>query len=107
MGLRTKLNDLSNLSSSMLKPEEGIAFKFSRLFTGHAKVRLYVGQGGSPTVHEALWAGLPIVGLPLVEDMMDNMLLVETKGAGLALDIASLTPEILSQTILRVMKEPE
>ncbi|XP_022099589.1 UDP-glucuronosyltransferase 2B20-like [Acanthaster planci] len=72
----------------------------------HANIRLYVGQGGSLTVHEALWAGLPIVGLPLVEDMMDNMVPVETKGAGLSLDIGNITPDTLSQSIVRVMTEP-
>ncbi|XP_022099575.1 UDP-glucuronosyltransferase-like [Acanthaster planci] len=72
----------------------------------HASIRLYVGQGGSLTVYEALWAGLPFVGLPLMEEMMDNMVRLETKGAGLSLDIGSITPETLSQTIVRVMAEP-
>ncbi|XP_038054712.1 UDP-glucuronosyltransferase 2B20-like [Patiria miniata] len=73
----------------------------------HQNVRLYVGHGAGLSINEALWAGLPIVGLPLVEDQMDILVRIETKGVGLKVDIASMTPKTLSQTIGRVMTEPK
>ncbi|XP_038054099.1 UDP-glucuronosyltransferase 2B20-like [Patiria miniata] len=73
----------------------------------HPNVRLYVSHGAALTLNEAMWAGLPIVGLPLIEDQMDNLVRVETKGVRLKVDIASMTPRTLSQTIGRVMTEPK
>ena len=75
--------------------------------TEHVNVKAYVGQGGRPTTYEAMWAGLPIVGIPIFFDQVDNILRVEDRGAGLSLDIGDLTPERLSTAIGRVMTEPE
>ena len=58
-------------------------------------------------MYEALWAGLPVVGLPLFEDQMDNFDRLEDRGVGLALDITTLTPELLSQTIHKVIVDPK
>ena len=74
--------------------------------TEHANVRVFLTHAGSFGTNEAMWAGLPMVGIPLFEDQMDNMVRVEARGAGLTVDIASLTSETLSETIRRVMTEP-
>ena len=57
-------------------------------------------------MYEAMWAGVPMVGIPLLDDQMDNMVRIEARGAGLMLDINGLTSEILSHAIHRVMTEP-
>ena len=76
------------------------------LSTEHVNVRVYVAHGGSFSTNEAMWAGVPMVGIPLYEDQMDFMVRVQAKGAGLTLDINGLTSETLSRTIRRVMTEP-
>ncbi|XP_022102178.1 UDP-glucuronosyltransferase 2B31-like [Acanthaster planci] len=53
-----------------------------------------------------MWAGVPMVGIPLYEDQIDNLVHVEAQGAGLTLDINDLTSETLSRTIRRVMTVP-
>ncbi|XP_022096338.1 UDP-glucuronosyltransferase 2B33-like [Acanthaster planci] len=72
----------------------------------HANVKVFVTHAGSFGTNEAMWAGLAMVGIPLFEDQMDNMVRVEARGAGLTLDIASLTSQTLSETICRIMTEP-
>ncbi|XP_022083855.1 UDP-glucuronosyltransferase 2B31-like [Acanthaster planci] len=56
--------------------------------------------------NEALWNGLPIVGMPFLLDQGENINRIEAQGAGLRLDITTLTQETLSGTIRRVMEEP-
>ena len=58
-------------------------------------------------MYEALWAGLPIVGIPLYEDQPDNILRVADRGAGVALDITTLTSETLSNAIHEVISTPK
>ncbi|XP_038052982.1 UDP-glucuronosyltransferase 2B31-like [Patiria miniata] len=69
-------------------------------------VRAYLSHAASFSMNEAMWAGLPMVGLPLFEEQMDDMVRVESRGAGLTLDITTITPETLSHAIRRVMTEP-
>ncbi|XP_038050655.1 UDP-glucuronosyltransferase 2B10-like [Patiria miniata] len=73
----------------------------------HVHVKVFVSHGGGFSMYEALWAGLPMVGLPLFEDQMDNLDRLEDRGVGLTLDVTTLTPEILSQTIHKVVTEPK
>ncbi|XP_022102115.1 UDP-glucuronosyltransferase 2B7-like [Acanthaster planci] len=72
----------------------------------HVNVRAYVSHAASFSTNEAMWTGLPMVGIPFYEDQMDFMVRVEARGAGLTLDINGLTSETLSRAIRRVMTEP-
>ncbi|XP_017159435.1 UDP-glucuronosyltransferase 2C1-like isoform X2 [Poecilia reticulata] len=48
---------------------------------GHPKIKLFVSQGGTNGVQEALCHGVPVVGFPLVYDQYDNLLRLQEKGA--------------------------
>ncbi|XP_022083211.1 UDP-glucuronosyltransferase 2B17-like [Acanthaster planci] len=73
----------------------------------HANVKVFVSHGGSFSMYEAMWAGLPMVGLPLFGDQMGNFDRLEDRGVGLALDITTLTPESFSQSIQKVISDPK
>ncbi|XP_038046307.1 UDP-glucuronosyltransferase 2B31-like [Patiria miniata] len=73
----------------------------------HPSVKVFVSQCGAYGTYEAMWAGLPLVGIPLQEDQMGNIDRIVNRGAGLSLDITTLTPEILSQAIHEVVSEPK
>ncbi|XP_045073601.1 UDP-glucuronosyltransferase 2A1-like [Coregonus clupeaformis] len=51
---------------------------------GHPKTKLFVAHGGTNGLHEAIYHGIPVVGLPLFSDQYDNLLcLKERRGAKL------------------------
>ena len=44
---------------------------------------------------------MPVVGVPLLVDQFDNMLRVTERGAGVTLDITSLTSDDLYEAVTR------
>ncbi|TKS69827.1 UDP-glucuronosyltransferase 2A1 [Collichthys lucidus] len=54
---------------------------------GHPKIKLFVAHGGTNGVQEAIYHGVPIVGLPLFSDQHDNLLRLKDRGAAKILTI--------------------
>ncbi|XP_050933021.1 UDP-glucuronosyltransferase 2B17 [Lates calcarifer] len=73
---------------------------------GHSKIKLFVAHGGTNGVQEALYHGVPILGLPLIFDQRDNVLRIEARGAGKIIDIFTMNEDIFFQGIQEVLTEP-
>uniref|UniRef100_H3D333 UDP-glucuronosyltransferase n=1 Tax=Tetraodon nigroviridis TaxID=99883 RepID=H3D333_TETNG len=73
---------------------------------GHPKTKLFVAHGGTNGVQEAIYHGVPVIGLPLIFDQPDNVRRLEVRGAGKVLDFFTLTEEIFSQGIQEVLHDP-
>ncbi|KAJ8257263.1 hypothetical protein GJAV_G00183710 [Gymnothorax javanicus] len=72
---------------------------------GHPKTRLFVTHAGTNGLYEAIYHGVPVLGLPLIFDQMDNMVRVEARGVGLALDVLSLEVDSLTQALRDILDE--
>lgn len=72
----------------------------------HPNVRVFVTHCGVNSVHESLYAGTPIVGVPMLADQRDMAMRVEDAGVGLCLDKQHMTAAALRQAIHRVLHEP-
>ncbi|KAJ3614770.1 hypothetical protein NHX12_018340 [Muraenolepis orangiensis] len=68
---------------------------------GHPKVRAFVSHGGTNGIYEAIYHGVPIVGVPLLFDQFDNILRMEVRGAAKVVDVTKLT----SQNFVQVLQE--
>ncbi|XP_038825672.1 UDP-glucuronosyltransferase 2A1-like [Salvelinus namaycush] len=73
---------------------------------GHPKTRLFVAHGGTNGIFEAIYHGVPIVGLPLVFDQPDNLSRMKVKGVAKVVDLATLDRNIFSQALQEVLNEP-
>ncbi|XP_057695627.1 UDP-glucuronosyltransferase 2A2-like [Corythoichthys intestinalis] len=73
---------------------------------GHPKIKLFVAHGGTNGVQEAIYHGVPILGLPLIFDQRDNLLRIEVRGAGKNLDIFTLDQNIFFQGVQEVLTNP-
>ncbi|XP_061602188.1 UDP-glucuronosyltransferase 2B17-like [Cololabis saira] len=73
---------------------------------GHPKVKLFVAHGGTNGVQEALYHGVPILGLPLIFDQRDNLLRIEVRGAGKNIDIFSMNEDIFLKGLQEVLNDP-
>ncbi|XP_036389365.1 UDP glucuronosyltransferase 5 family, polypeptide E1 [Megalops cyprinoides] len=70
---------------------------------GHPKTRAFVTHGGTNGIYEAIYHGVPVVGLPLIFDQFDNMVRLEARGAARVLEVTALDVESLTQALLDVL----
>ncbi|MEQ2193759.1 hypothetical protein XENOCAPTIV_012527 [Xenoophorus captivus] len=70
---------------------------------GHPNTRVFITHGGTNGVQEAIYHGVPVVGLPLFFDQPDNLSRVKAKGAGVIVDIAMLNRHIFKEALMTVI----
>jgi MGT family glycosyltransferase len=70
------------------------------------QVALVVTHAGPGTVHAALSAGIPVIVLPLAVDQFEVAARCVYSGAGIRLDPATCTPEMLRAAARTVLDEP-
>lgn len=66
---------------------------------GHARTVAFLSHGGLNSIYEAMYHGVPVVGLPLFGDHYDTMTRVEAKGMGIMVHWKSVTEEELYQAL--------
>ncbi|KAI9513789.1 UDP-glucuronosyltransferase 2A1 [Dissostichus eleginoides] len=54
---------------------------------GHPKTRAFIICGGTNGIYEAIYHGVPMVGLPQFADQPDNMVHMKAKGAAIIADL--------------------
>ncbi|XP_061670590.1 UDP-glucuronosyltransferase 2C1-like [Syngnathoides biaculeatus] len=57
---------------------------------GHPKVKLIVAHGGTNSVQEAIYHGVPVVGIPLFFDQHDNLRRLTERGAAVVVTLSSV-----------------
>ncbi|TDH17275.1 hypothetical protein EPR50_G00007090 [Perca flavescens] len=74
---------------------------------GHPKMKLFVAHGGTNGVQEAMYHGVPVVGLPLFFDQYDNLLRLKERGAATLLTINTVDKgNNFLEAIQEVLNEP-
>nr|XP_019954821.1 PREDICTED: UDP-glucuronosyltransferase 2A2-like [Paralichthys olivaceus] len=72
---------------------------------GHPKTRAFVTHGGTNGIYEAIYHGVPMVGIPLFADQPENMIHMKAKGAAVAVDLNFMKAEDLRDAINTVINE--
>ncbi|KAI5278850.1 Udp-Glucuronosyltransferase 2B4 [Manis pentadactyla] len=73
---------------------------------GHPKTKAFVTHGGANGIYEAIYHGIPMVGIPLFGDRPDNIAHLEVKGAAVRLDLGTLSSTDLLHALKRVIDDP-
>ncbi|KAM8877186.1 UDP-glucuronosyltransferase 2C1-like [Synchiropus picturatus] len=60
---------------------------------GHPKVKLFVAHGGTNGVQEAIYHGVPVVGIPLFYDQYDNLVRLKVRGAAKIVELEFIEKE--------------
>ncbi|KAM9742736.1 UDP-glucuronosyltransferase 2B18-like isoform 3-T3 [Dama dama] len=73
---------------------------------GHPKTKAFVTHGGSNGIYEAIYHGIPMVGLPLFADQPHNIVHMMAKGAAVRLDLETMSTGDLLNALKEVINNP-
>ncbi|XP_043856821.1 UDP-glucuronosyltransferase 1A1-like isoform X5 [Dromiciops gliroides] len=71
----------------------------------HPKTRAFITHAGSHGVYEGICNGVPMVLMPLFGDQMDNAKRMESRGAGVTLNVLEMTSDDLSKALKTVIND--
>uniref|UniRef100_A0A672IMZ4 UDP-glucuronosyltransferase n=1 Tax=Salarias fasciatus TaxID=181472 RepID=A0A672IMZ4_SALFA len=74
---------------------------------GHLKIKLFVAHGGTNGIQEAIYHGVPVVGIPLFFDQYDNILRLADRGGAKILSLSTMDKDDnFLKAIQEVLTEP-
>uniref|UniRef100_A0A669DIX0 UDP-glucuronosyltransferase n=1 Tax=Oreochromis niloticus TaxID=8128 RepID=A0A669DIX0_ORENI len=72
---------------------------------GHPKTRAFITHGGTNGIYEAIYHGVPMVGIPMFGDQPDNMIHMKEKGTAVILNLNFITAEDLRDAVNTVIND--
>lgn len=73
---------------------------------GHPKTKAFVTHGGTNGIYEAIYHGIPMVGIPLFADQPDNIAHMKAKGAAVSVDLETMSSSDLLKALKTVIGDP-
>ncbi|XP_004681305.1 PREDICTED: UDP-glucuronosyltransferase 2B31-like isoform X2 [Condylura cristata] len=73
---------------------------------GHPKTKAFITHGGASGIFEAIYHGVPMVGIPLFADQPDNMAHMKVKGTAVILDLQKMSSTDLLNALKTVINDP-
>nr|XP_023410873.1 UDP-glucuronosyltransferase 2B17-like isoform X4 [Loxodonta africana] len=73
---------------------------------GHPKTKAFITHGGTNGIYEAIYHGIPMVGIPLFADQPDNIARIKANGAAVSLDMNTMTSTDLLSALKTVINDP-
>nr|XP_028558409.1 UDP-glucuronosyltransferase 2A2-like isoform X1 [Podarcis muralis] len=70
---------------------------------GHPKTKAFITHGGINGIYEAIYHGVPTVGIPMFADQPDNIEHMKAKGMAVGLDIKTMDAEDLVDAVKAVI----
>ncbi|XP_041657660.1 UDP-glucuronosyltransferase 1-2-like [Cheilinus undulatus] len=70
---------------------------------GHPQIKAFVAHGGTNGIQEAIYHGVPVIGIPLFFDQYDNLLRLQERGAGKILELAYANGHNFEQALKEVL----
>ncbi|CAI5643429.1 unnamed protein product [Oreochromis niloticus] len=72
---------------------------------GHPQTKVFVAHGGTNGVQEAIYYGVPVLGIPLFFDQYDNLLRLQERGAAKIIQLADVNGHSFEQGLKEVIHQ--
>ncbi|KAK5645032.1 hypothetical protein RI129_006332 [Pyrocoelia pectoralis] len=73
----------------------------------HPNIKLFVTHGGLLSIIEAVYHGIPIVGIPIFGDQGMNVAIAKADGYGKVVEFSTLTEENFGNAVTEVLNNPK
>uniref|UniRef100_A0A671FAZ6 UDP-glucuronosyltransferase n=1 Tax=Rhinolophus ferrumequinum TaxID=59479 RepID=A0A671FAZ6_RHIFE len=73
---------------------------------GHPKTKAFLTHGGINGIYEAIYHGVPMVGIPIFSDQHDNIIHMKAKGVAVELNMNTMTSADLLSALRTVINDP-
>lgn len=73
---------------------------------GHPSVTALVSHCGMNSIYEAIYHGVPVVGIPFYGDQFDIVTRIQAKGMGVLMHWHHVTEDSLYQALSTVISDP-
>ncbi|XP_069313221.1 UDP-glucuronosyltransferase 2A1 isoform X4 [Eulemur rufifrons] len=73
---------------------------------GHPKTKAFITHGGTNGIYEAIYHGIPMVGVPMFADQPDNIAHMKAKGAAVEVNLNTMSSADLLNALRAVINEP-
>ncbi|XP_030647782.1 UDP-glucuronosyltransferase 2A1 isoform X6 [Chanos chanos] len=73
---------------------------------GHPKTKAFITHGGTNGIYEAIYHGVPMVGIPMFGDQPENMVHMKSEGAAVIMDFNSMETKDLVDGLKAVINDP-
>ncbi|KAF5926793.1 hypothetical protein HPG69_001423 [Diceros bicornis minor] len=73
---------------------------------GHPKTKAFLTHGGINGIYEAIYHGVPMVGIPMFGDQHDNIIHMKAKGVAVELNMNTMTSADLLSALRTVINDP-
>lgn len=73
---------------------------------GHPKTKLFLTHGGTNGIYEAIYHGVPVLGIPLIFDQYDNFVRMKARGVADIVEVTTLDVESLTRALKNIL-DPE
>ncbi|KAG7237911.1 hypothetical protein INR49_031704 [Caranx melampygus] len=70
---------------------------------GHPKTKVFVTHGGTNGIYEAIYHGVPVLGIPLIFDQYDNMVRLKARGVAEIVEVTTLDVESLTNALKNIL----
>ena len=72
---------------------------------GHPQTKVFVAHGGTNGVQEAIYFGVPVLGIPVFFDQYDNLLRLKERGAAEILELAHANKHSFEESLNEVLQK--
>ncbi|XP_063340784.1 UDP-glucuronosyltransferase 2C1-like [Pelmatolapia mariae] len=72
---------------------------------GHPQTKVFVAHGGTNGVQEAIYYGVPVLGIPVFFDQYDNLLRLQEKGAAKMIQLVDVNGHSFEQGLKEVIHQ--
>ncbi|XP_072477052.1 UDP-glucuronosyltransferase 2A3-like isoform X3 [Notamacropus eugenii] len=73
---------------------------------GHPKTKAFITHGGTNGIYEAIYHGVPMIGVPMFADQPDNIAHMKAKGAAVEVDFHTMTTADMLNALKTVINNP-